>query len=98
MLRSHCWLTCFPGFALVTAGELDTAGIPSWFTTAAFGGRVVTQVEALAPWFAEHGCSVALVRPDRYVFGVGATHVDAEALVERLGTQVGITGGTRLAA
>jgi 3-(3-hydroxy-phenyl)propionate hydroxylase len=85
------------GFALVSAGELDRDRLPPWFTDEAVRGRVVTNVQALGPWFAEHGCEAALVRPDRYVFGV-CTADDAGSLVERLGARLGTAGGTRIAA
>jgi len=82
-----------PGFALVCAAEAGR--VPGWFTAPGFGGRTVSYVDALAPWFTEHRCSVALVRPDRYVFGVAPAPDDAEALVERLGTRLGIPAGSR---
>ena len=57
-------------------------------------GSALTDADGTyAAWFASVGAAVALVRPDNYVFGVGATMADAPRLVGALLDM--ITGGTR---
>lgn len=76
-----------PGFALVSCGPLAES-VPDWFTSV-LGGRVVDDVAVLEPWFAGYGCEVALVRPDRYVYGVAGAGESA-ALVRRLAVALGV--------
>ena len=62
-----------PGFSLVSAGAPiePVAGSPGGPATA------TATIPELAPWLAERGADVALVRPDRYVFGTaGCDEVD----------------------
>ena len=44
----------------------------------------------LAGWFARHGCRVALVRPDHYVFGGAASVAGGVALLQALREMLGI--------
>ncbi len=56
-----------PGFSIVSAAALGGS------TPSDGAARLTAAVlPELAPWLAEHGADVALVRPDRYVFGTAA--------------------------
>ena len=48
------------------------------------GGALREAEGVLARWFARHGCAAALVRPDRYVYGVAAQPGDVPSLLARL--------------
>jgi 3-(3-hydroxy-phenyl)propionate hydroxylase len=37
-------------------------------------------------WFDRHGCHVAVIRPDRYVYGTSTTVEDAERMISELTT------------
>lgn len=85
------------GFAIVTRDDALTP--PAWFA-AELGGtvvlvgdpgepvpgaeRVVEAGDLVAGWFERHGCEWAVVRPDRYVFGLGAGAEALEALLAGL--------------
>ena len=69
------------GFAAVTceAAGLDEMGETLRWFVEDLGARVLPAEEGLlGDWFVQHRCRWALVRPDRYVFGVAA---DAEGFV-----------------
>jgi 3-(3-hydroxy-phenyl)propionate hydroxylase len=72
-----------PGFAVVTRRPADGRRDFGWFTDV-LGGRVVHDEGALHAWFERHRCRWALVRPDRYVFGVAGDEDGLAALIERL--------------
>jgi 3-(3-hydroxy-phenyl)propionate hydroxylase len=44
-----------------------------------------------AAWFQRHGCHAAIVRPDRYVYGVAATASDLDAQLRALAARLGWT-------
>ena len=70
--------------------ELDPEA-SRWF--ASLGGRVVA-VPAGDPvygrWFAEHGASAALQRPDFHLYGTAASPAAAAALIDHLRTRLEI--------
>jgi hypothetical protein len=66
--------------------DVDT----DWFARVA-GGRIVEVGDSvtdpsgtLEAWMKAFGCMAALVRPDRYVFGVAESHDDIGRLLDRL--------------
>ena len=86
-----------PGWRMITLDrELPTslpAGDAKWFSE--LGGRIVamgTEVEDVdgtyKAWFADHGVTTVLQRPDFYVFGAAGDAADAAALVSSLRTMV----------
>ena len=88
------------GFLLLGRDEDPAAALsPSQLEfLASIGTDVVTLGDAVRDvtgvyeaWFAASGCSVVLVRPDRYVHGTGGSPADAAGLVGELETA--ITGG-----
>lgn len=70
-----------PGFAAVTTEHVSLRD--TWFTRA-LGGRIVSAPAVLRPWFEQHRCAWALVRPDKYVFGVAADAEGFETITEHL--------------
>lgn len=67
----------------VTFAALVSAGGPSP-TDAVIGVRTLVETgSVMSQWFATHGCSAAVVRPDHYVFGVGGSS-DAIAMLDEL--------------
>jgi 3-(3-hydroxy-phenyl)propionate hydroxylase len=74
------------GFALVSVlDDLDGSEV-RWLTDA-LGGRVVTAPGSqgtIARWMQEFGCVAALVRPDRYVFGVARDREGVAGLIDAL--------------
>jgi 2-polyprenyl-6-methoxyphenol hydroxylase-like FAD-dependent oxidoreductase len=82
------------GWRLVTSGDpagLDPA-LAAWFPS--IGGRVVAiaadDVDHAA-WFADHGASWALQRPDFHLYGAATDAGGAGALLARLRTDLGTT-------
>jgi 3-(3-hydroxy-phenyl)propionate hydroxylase len=74
------------GFALVSVLD-EVAGPELDWLTGAGGGRVVDGLaddELIARWMGEFGCVAALVRPDRYVFGIARDRDDIARLVDAL--------------
>jgi 3-(3-hydroxy-phenyl)propionate hydroxylase len=77
------------GFALVTREPLDP-GVNTEFLCGPLAGRVVEVAESvtddgtLNEWFAAFGCVVAIVRPDRYVFGTAGSAAEIPFLLQRL--------------
>jgi 2-polyprenyl-6-methoxyphenol hydroxylase-like FAD-dependent oxidoreductase len=77
-------------------GLLDTLPTARLATWKAFGGRIATiagpqNAAALddvdgtyARWFAAHSCSVAVIRPDWYVYGTARDGRELVALLDRL--------------
>lgn len=58
---------------------------PEWGMTALHLGRDLAETEGVcAAWFERHGCTAAVVRPDRYVYGVAADARGLEALLDEL--------------
>lgn len=73
-----------PGFSLVAAGEAPSPAAAGLLEEIG-ATTVVDEDGLLGPWFEEHGCEWALVRPDRYLFGTAAEPLELEALIARLG-------------
>ncbi|MDR6855733.1 bifunctional 3-(3-hydroxy-phenyl)propionate/3-hydroxycinnamic acid hydroxylase [Variovorax guangxiensis] len=80
------------GWRLVLAASIDTPvehGLFSGLRVVAL--RDLQEAEAVAAnWFREHDCTVALVRPDNYVYGVASTIEEAGALVEEAAAALGM--------
>ena len=80
------------GWRLVGSGaSAETADVAAdvraWFES--IGGRVVTvatdgEDDTHRRWFAEHGCTWALQRPDFHLYGTATTATAAAELLERL--------------
>ena len=86
-----------PGFALY-ALDTDPVGLLDGGARAYLDvlGCALVQLDPAAEgqqiysrWFDAHGCSVALVRPDFYVFGTASTAAETNALVRRLQAALG---------
>jgi 3-(3-hydroxy-phenyl)propionate hydroxylase len=75
------------GFAAVTCDAADADEMDDtmrWFT-GDLGARILSAAEGLVrDWFARHRCRWALVRPDRYVFGVAGDADGFARLASRL--------------
>jgi 3-(3-hydroxy-phenyl)propionate hydroxylase len=74
------------GFALVTMLE-DLSGPDIDWLTQTWGVRVVSRAEPealIAAWMQEFDCVAALVRPDRYVFGVARDRDGVTQLIDEL--------------
>jgi 3-(3-hydroxy-phenyl)propionate hydroxylase len=88
-----------PGVSLEGGGEYfpqpwagdarmdDVLGEGPWLITreAVADGALSPFADRLAPWFESRGVEAVLVRPDRYVFGMGEASVLEAAWVERVG-------------
>jgi len=53
--------------------------------------RVEAEPGLLRAWFEDHDCTWAIVRPDRYVFGVASRSDELETLIEELQRMLGAT-------
>jgi 3-(3-hydroxy-phenyl)propionate hydroxylase len=78
------------GFALVSSIPVTAGAKLDWFINE-LGGRLVQTADLtqgpdrlLDSWFREFRCVAALVRPDRYVFGVAVTPADIDDLLEEI--------------
>jgi 3-(3-hydroxy-phenyl)propionate hydroxylase len=59
-----------------------TPELPDWLRVESVGeGGLVESEGVLRDWFARHGVSAAIVRPDHYVYGTAA---DGETLTREL--------------
>jgi len=47
-------------------------------------GELAETEGVCAAWFARHRCTAAVVRPDRYVYGVASDARELDALLEEL--------------
>jgi 2-polyprenyl-6-methoxyphenol hydroxylase-like FAD-dependent oxidoreductase len=86
------------GWCIVTSepGVLDALTSSNRDAWTAIGGRMAAVAAPLSPgvledvdgiysaWFAAHSCSVAVVRPDWYVYGTARDGQELTALLERL--------------
>jgi 3-(3-hydroxy-phenyl)propionate hydroxylase len=81
------WLVLADG-AEWPGGELPPAAVRG-LKTLRMGDPGFRETDGVvAAWFARHGCAAALVRPDRYVYGVAANADELRARVETLATQL----------
>ena len=76
-------------FALISAVPIpDRAACEAWAATVGgvvldLGSTLHDHDGTLERWFDAFGCVAALVRPDRYVFGVAESQIDMGALLNR---------------
>lgn len=82
------------GWWLVLASDFD-GGLPATadFSLPALSilrlGESLQETEGIAAaWFQCHNCKAALVRPDRYVYGVAADQVDLIAMLQTLASRL----------
>jgi 3-(3-hydroxy-phenyl)propionate hydroxylase len=66
------------------AAERDVPVIAVGDMPARYGGGLIATSDHLAKWFEERGCRFAVLRPDRYVFGVASEASEAEAMLRHL--------------
>ncbi|MGJ4926337.1 bifunctional 3-(3-hydroxy-phenyl)propionate/3-hydroxycinnamic acid hydroxylase [Bradyrhizobium sp. HKCCYLS2038] len=74
------------GWRLVIDGASPIdASPPAGITAIIIGGNGLREESSVvARWFARHGCSAALVRPDHYVYGVAGDAQEIAALLSEL--------------
>lgn len=77
------------GWSLVLDASFDgddppcSDGLPDMRTLRL--GEALRETDGVAAaWFRRHGCRAAIVRPDRYVYGVAATSAELDALRDEL--------------
>lgn len=81
------WLAMDPDF---DASAIDGA-VPAALklTPLHFGDALLRETEGVAAaWFHRHGCRAAIVRPDRYVYGVASDGRELRALLDGLATRL----------
>jgi len=66
------------------AAELDVPVVAVGEMPAKYGSGLIATSDHLAKWFEERGARFAVLRPDRYVFGVASEANDAEAMLHEL--------------
>lgn len=80
------WLVLQEGFE---AGDrMPRATAPAGLRTLQMGPDLREVDGVVASWFDRHGCVAALVRPDRYVYGVAADAVALQAQLKALEAQL----------
>ncbi|APW39678.1 FAD-binding monooxygenase [Rhodoferax koreense] len=67
------------------ADAVARAASPAWLKTLQMGPDLREADGVVAAWFQQHGCVAAVVRPDRYVYGVAANAAELQALLTALG-------------
>lgn len=76
------WLVLAPDFA-GAAPAAPAIAVPGLIMLR-FGADVHETEGVVAAWFERHGCQAALVRPDRYVYGVACDSAELESLLKSL--------------
>jgi 3-(3-hydroxy-phenyl)propionate hydroxylase len=66
------------------AAELDVPVVAVGEMPAKYGGGLIATSDHLVKWFEERGGRFAVLRPDRYVFGVASEAGEAEAMLREL--------------
>ena len=66
------------------AAELDVPVVAVGEMPAKFGSGLIATSDHLVKWFEERGGRFAVLRPDRYVFGVASEAGEAEAMLREL--------------
>ena len=66
------------------AAELDVPVVAVGEMPAEFDGGLMATSDHLMKWFEERGGRFAVLRPDRYVFGVASEAGEAEAMLREL--------------
>ncbi|MDM0111282.1 bifunctional 3-(3-hydroxy-phenyl)propionate/3-hydroxycinnamic acid hydroxylase [Variovorax sp. J22R133] len=79
------WLVLDEGF---DAADVDATSIPR-ITTLRLGEGLRETEGVAAAWFQRHACRAAIVRPDRYVYGVASTPNDLDAQLRALAHRLG---------
>ncbi len=74
------------GFAVVTPDLALLDACDDTRATWAKAGITIHPSPGLAPWFRQHGAHAAIVRPDRYVYGLARAPGDLDALTAALTT------------
>lgn len=81
------------GWWLVLDAAFDEAGpaaLAAWPTLQTIRLDALRETEDVAAaWFRRHGCGAAIVRPDRYVYGVAATPAELAAQLASLAARLG---------
>jgi 3-(3-hydroxy-phenyl)propionate hydroxylase len=72
------------GFAIVASNPLPASVELDWFTSTLHGKIVDRPAATVGDWLTATGCEAALVRPDRYIFGVARSAQDCAGLLARL--------------
>jgi len=81
------WLVLGPAFDGIDAEAL-ASGVPA-MTTLRFGDALRETEGVAGDWFRRHGCRAAIVRPDRYVYGVASTTAELDAQLGALAARLG---------
>ncbi|MDM0049427.1 bifunctional 3-(3-hydroxy-phenyl)propionate/3-hydroxycinnamic acid hydroxylase [Variovorax sp. J22R115] len=81
------WLVLDPAFDAMDAQAL-ARGVPA-MTILRLGDALRETEGVAADWFRRHGCRAAIVRPDRYVYGVASNAAELDAQLSALAARLG---------